>query len=261
MRNPSISYDYQATNPVRDTLPRSRPLRFVALTLLIMVSIAAGTTLGASLYRVEWRSPIALAPAEKTDKEIIVSGIEKPRTERLKTVIAVKTHAVNPLPQTLEPNQTPIVQASAERFGTGDNTEQVAQAETLVQRLRDNAPVDGAQTGSITSGAQPVDVAESEAQTIELEEKLSQQDEQNFNVDEPSAASQVPSHNGVELLNRQTAKYVNLRAGPDNEADVLAIVPAKTQLLAENNCTHWCAAIYQGQKGYIYKSFFLKELR
>ena len=71
-------------------------------------------------------------------------------------------------------------------------------------------------------------------------------------ADSPEAAL---APNGKPLTPAQADKYVNLRAGPDNESDVLEIIPANAELLAEENCTHWCAVSHDGVQGYIYKTF------
>ena len=47
---------------------------------------------------------------------------------------------------------------------------------------------------------------------------------------------------------------VNLRAGPDNDAGVLTIIPAKAAVTVVD-CDQWCQITYQGKKGFIYKSF------
>lgn len=52
-----------------------------------------------------------------------------------------------------------------------------------------------------------------------------------------------------------TTQAVNLRAGPNDEAEVLTVVPAKAAITAEDGCNHWCAASYDGRSGYIYKNF------
>ena len=53
---------------------------------------------------------------------------------------------------------------------------------------------------------------------------------------------------------RRCTTAVNLRAGPKDEAKVLAVVPARetVQLI---NCDGWCEVVFQGQRGWIYKSF------
>lgn len=49
---------------------------------------------------------------------------------------------------------------------------------------------------------------------------------------------------------------VNLRAGPDNGARVLTVVPGGAAIEAEEDC-NWCAASYDGRSGFIYKSFIV----
>ena len=47
---------------------------------------------------------------------------------------------------------------------------------------------------------------------------------------------------------------VNLRAGPDNKAKVIKVVPrnGKVEVIG---CNYWCEVTYSGKRGYIYKSF------
>ena len=52
----------------------------------------------------------------------------------------------------------------------------------------------------------------------------------------------------------KVTKYVNLRAGPADEAKVLAVVPALGTVQVVN-CDGWCEVEFKGQRGWIYKSF------
>ncbi|MEM6462148.1 MAG: SH3 domain-containing protein [Pseudomonadota bacterium] len=51
-------------------------------------------------------------------------------------------------------------------------------------------------------------------------------------------------------------KYVNMRAAPEKDAQVLTVVPAEQEIMVEPNCRHWCSAVYKDQRGYIYRTFF-----
>lgn len=64
-------------------------------------------------------------------------------------------------------------------------------------------------------------------------------------------ASQVPSG----LIAATTTTSVHLRAGPDNNAKVIATVPANASIMAPPSCKFWCAVEYHGERGYIYKDF------
>lgn len=229
------------------------PGRFVALTFVIIVSVAAGTTLGATMVRFEFRAPLNAA-IEKPPVTPVIA--ENTTTETKKTVVAVKTRAVNPLRKATDSAAVAALPVGSDRFG-GDATQQAfAENKSLVNRLQKKATVDGERTGSILSQPAPAEIAESEDEIIELERKLTAEGAEHFNVPEAADANSAPLPPQQGLRKRRTAKYVNLRAGPDNDADVLAIVPAKTEVLAEDNCVHWCATVYEGQKGYIYKTFF-----
>jgi uncharacterized protein YraI len=48
--------------------------------------------------------------------------------------------------------------------------------------------------------------------------------------------------------------WVNLRAGPSDDAEVLTVVPGDAEIQAEAGC-NWCAVTYEGRDGYIYKNF------
>ena len=52
----------------------------------------------------------------------------------------------------------------------------------------------------------------------------------------------------------RVTRYVNLRAGPADEANVVAVIPTNATVQAETGC-EWCAVTYQDKRGYIYKGF------
>lgn len=47
---------------------------------------------------------------------------------------------------------------------------------------------------------------------------------------------------------------VNMRARPDNNAAVIMVVPAKSEV-GLIGCRHWCEVIFRGKRGWIYKGF------
>lgn len=256
MREPSsLSILQKTTRPskrVRSTSPK--PRRFATLAFVVAVSVAAGTALGATMYRFELRAPLVAATENQSVKPAGANDAVAQATDNRKSVVAIKSRAVNPLPR----NRTAMAALPADsgRFGSPDQIQLVAEKKPLINQLREQAGVDGEKTGSILSQPPPAEIAETEAEIIELEQKLTSEGAEHFKVPAQSASDSALQPTAEGMYRRQTAKYVNLRAGPDNEADVLAIVPARTELLAQDDCIHWCAAIYLGQKGYIYKTFF-----
>lgn len=229
------------------------PVRFVTLTFVIMASVAAGTTLGATMIRLELNAPKESAAKEQPVAEVAAQTTSKGAQ---KTVIAVKTSAVKPLQPRTDDETINAPVASLDRFGQGAEQPAAAGNAALADRLQSKTVVDASNTGSIQSRTPSVEIAESEDEIIALERKLTAEGAEHFNLPDASQEKPVSSPVQQALQTRQTAKYVNLRAGPDNDADVLTVVPARTELLAETGCVHWCAAVYQGQKGYIYKTFF-----
>lgn len=253
MRNLSNPTSRRKARQIQGGKPSPNPVRFVTITLLIMVSVAAGTTLGATMIRFELNANKETATAEQP-VEVAVPQTA-PRGAR-KTVIAVKTGAVRPLKPA--PDRATIAKfpGRSDRFGTTTAQPAAPGSAALVDRLHAKKTVDGERTGSIQSRTPPVEIAESEDEIIALERKLADEGAEHFNLPEASQEKPAPTPAQQSLRTRQTAKYVNLRAGPDNDAVVLTVVPASTEVMAEANCVHWCAAVYQGQKGYIYKTFF-----
>lgn len=72
-------------------------------------------------------------------------------------------------------------------------------------------------------------------------------------AEEEEAEPEVASN----LQPATTAQYVNMRAGPADDADVITVVPANAAIEAETDC-RWCEVSYNGQKGYIFQSFITR---
>lgn len=105
----------------------------------------------------------------------------------------------------------------------------------------DNAPV--------------VAVAETVEEVLALEEI--QQREVEADLAEPSEETTA----AVPAVSKAAAKataWVNLRAGPSDDAEVLMVVPALADIEAESGC-NWCAVSYDGREGFIYKTFISYE--
>ena len=67
---------------------------------------------------------------------------------------------------------------------------------------------------------------------------------------EENAAVPVPA--GMRPATVTSA--VNLRAGPDNDAEVVKVLPERAAIQAEADCG-WCRVSHDGTTGYVYKSF------
>lgn len=101
-----------------------------------------------------------------------------------------------------------------------------------------------------------VEVAESEADAIAIENRLAKQGVAHFELPAASATpAAAPSRDDQRFRWSTTKEFVNLRAAPDKDSEVIVIVPANRRILTEENCTHWCVAIHNGQQGFIYKAY------
>lgn len=117
--------------------------------------------------------------------------------------------------------------------------------------------VDAASTASIAVAySGDVSIAESESEVLSMEAELASQGVEEFAdapVDDTAVVEAEAREDGLRPA--RAAKWVNMRAGPDNGARVLAVVPFDAAILAERGCRHWCEAVYKGKKGFIYKTF------
>lgn len=62
----------------------------------------------------------------------------------------------------------------------------------------------------------------------------------------------------VSKVAAKATTWVNLRAGPSDDAEVLMVVPSLAEIEAETGC-NWCAVAYDGREGFIYKNFISYE--
>ena len=117
----------------------------------------------------------------------------------------------------------------------------------------------GEQTASIPPAAPGgifvpvVAVAETAAEVEALE--AIQRQEVAEDIGEPSfeeTSAIAPA--GGQRVPATTTKWVNMRAGPSDDAEVLEVVPALAAIEAQSGCD-WCAVSHEGREGYIYKTF------
>jgi len=122
-----------------------------------------------------------------------------------------------------------------------------------------------------------VEVAATEAEVLAIEERLAAEGDPNFvlppetatdaGVPAETLSAVAPQPETAAAQSGQPAdlppawarEHVNLRAGPDNDAPIIAIIPGNAAIAAEDGCEHWCAAVYEGQQGYVYSSFIRRE--
>ncbi len=150
---------------------------------------------------------------------------------------------------------------------TPSSIDRVAQAHAVAEN---EAPASSAATvagpsaseASIASLAdvEPVDVAETPDEVAALEAEMAAAGAEFFKVPiEPAVAPKPEAEAEVALPVAWTNSWVNMRASPDNEGRTITIVPSGAEIRAQPNCRHWCRVAFDGQDGYIYKSFIRRE--
>lgn len=109
-------------------------------------------------------------------------------------------------------------------------------------------PLDGSNATSST-----VAVAETTEELLALEEIQRREVEADLATPSNEITAAIQPDTPQKVSARATA-WVNMRAGPADEAEVLMVVPGNAEIQAETDCG-WCAVSYDGRDGYIYKSF------
>lgn len=112
------------------------------------------------------------------------------------------------------------------------------------------------------AAAPEVAVAETEAEIEALEARQRREVDADLGAAGPDAgpaadmsANEAAASRPAAPMRAATAtQYVNMRAAPDDGAEVLMVVPAQAWIEAEADCG-WCAVAYEGRSGYIYRSF------
>lgn len=147
--------------------------------------------------------------------------------------------------------QLPVLPPNSARFGGKLPASNAATAPAAVDAVVGNT----ASSPPHPSSIETIDVANTEVAAVEIERKLTALGADHF---EPPTGPTEPARSAEAdqgLMKTRANSYVSLRAGPDKRTSELAVVPARAAILAQDNCQHWCRVIYNGRKGYIYKSY------
>ena len=100
-----------------------------------------------------------------------------------------------------------------------------------------------------------VPVAETEAEVAALEEIQQRANAAALSAELNEEVIVEPVDPAPILRPATVREYVNLRADPDMDADVLTVVPADAAIEAEQPCESWCAVRFGEQRGYIFADF------
>lgn len=233
--------------------------RFRGFVAGLGASIAVGAAAFALAGGVE--EPPAMSSLEAQDgPPVIAEAAESEASE-----MGANTHL--PLRTTL-PGDIASAQPETSEIGTTDedvraNNEMAAIPGTMVEPVAETEkapkpPFFDHQSAESAGSASPVAHEAKVEASNNLQEEPSEEVALSFETtvkatSEESAESMPPVTDGTsETEVAYAVKYANLRAGPNNSAAVLAIIPEGSPLEVVQ-CKQWCEVIAQGQRGWVYK--------
>lgn len=215
--------------------------------------------------------PVALAaavdaPAPVVTKLAPAKPAAEPRTSRVEPVSPMDAGPMEPEAAALpddDPRWGRAAMAAASEAVEDSSPEvsdpvEITELRSKLERLQDPAPAEAA-TAAIVPG-EPAATDATFTGTISPRAA----DQQAESIAAASAAPELPGAE-PDLTTEATEpaasprvakvnKYVNMRAGPENEATVLTVVPAGGSVNVIN-CDMWCEIDFDGRRGYVYKSF------
>lgn len=198
--------------------------------------------------------------AEAADAIMTASAASTPRSAPAVPTAENETTLAEAPSETVAPATRTLVdtQSLAARFGGPAPEAGASQAPEAVPQTAASV-AEAAETGEAPdTGALPedIEIAETEAEVLAIEERLSAAGAAYFELpQEPDDPFEAAISDEVPLPPARTNQWVNMRAGPDNDAEILTVVPFDAEIGAEADCRSWCEVVYEGQRGYIYQSF------
>jgi len=134
-----------------------------------------------------------------------------------------------------------------------NNMDAFAQAFDLgPDRSATTAAIDSAPYADAESGA-VVAVAESDVEVAALENRLASQNRDVFAVTDDDVAGASASGQGI------VTSYVNMRAAPENDADILKVLPERATVAIVDDCPNWCEVEHEGVRGFVFGSFLDRQ--
>lgn len=111
------------------------------------------------------------------------------------------------------------------------------------------AAVDPVADVETMSNGVSVAVAENEVEIAALESRMAALDAAVFALQSKADTQGEPMGQGL------VTSYVNMRAGPENEAEILKVLPQNATVSVLDSCPNWCQIEHEGVRGFVYGSF------
>lgn len=240
----------RSEKPFLSPLGRQRTLPAIAAPLALTVAggvalvVAFGTMFGIQARHV--------APgAAEAERPAIVERTGTPAEPQAATTAATPPPAVEAMEPTAQPNR-PSPAAPRDGSTAGLASSGAPQQPALRDADSDRT---AAIPRALPATAPDVPVAETDDEIAVLEDIQSEENREDLGQAAPTAADDADAAGGGAGMRPATvSSAVNMRAGPDNDAEVVKVLPARAGIDAEADC-NWCKVVHEGATGYVYKSF------
>jgi hypothetical protein len=216
-------------------VPAMRKLALPTAALLVLAGLGVGTTLLYDPPAIRDAAALASMEARAEPEAPVVAIAAKPEENVIQGI---------PAPSAPKSASAPAIndaKAAVDQFAAADPASApatVAEEDDTVQPELAYQPDHATTTGSI-----PAAVLEAAVKDTRK--------------DKPAVAAEPVTSDDVADAAAGEGRIrtaVNMRASPDKDAKVLAVVPAKASVTVIE-CDSWCKIAYEGQEGYVYKRY------
>ena len=208
-------------------------------------------------------------PVEPPQAEI---EVEAPDPAAVAKVTVGPEHAIE-LP-TDDPTASPVLKLAEVAEDVPSVDAAVANEEPLVADAEEESPADETETAAIASYAAEEPAIEArparkpKRQKAETAKPAVEQDTEVASLpgvdvggmaghpsgDDSTSTATAKSQGGAAAGSARVTAAVNLRTGPRKGSSVALVVPAGSAVKVLS-CDGWCQVVYNGKKGWVYKSF------
>lgn len=264
-------------------IPRFSPLRMIRRHPVRSASIAGAALLGAALVTLALppQTPAEIALSQEVEEIVAVEAVdaELPAQEVVESEVAALASAPRPtvekatrialleptdtapgLPDearwssagTMQPSRTAareLAELLGEQHERATDVDAFAQAFDLEpDRNATTAAIDAMDAGDARRG-DVVAIAESDIEVAALESRLANENRDVFALADGDAAASGPIGQGT------VTSHVNMRAAPENDAQILKVLPQSASVSVVDDCPNWCEVEHEGVRGFVYGSF------
>ncbi|RUM95537.1 hypothetical protein EET67_22495 [Pseudaminobacter arsenicus] len=221
-------------------IPAMRKLALPVAAAMVLAGLGVGTTLLYDPPAIREAAALASMEARAEPEAPVVVAAAQPDPDVIQGIPAPST----PSPASTSETAPATPDISADRLPSPDSAP-APSATTTVAAKADIQPELAYQPDHATmTGSIPAAVLAAAVKDTRDEK--------------PAAAAELAASSddvaNASAREGQIRTAVNMRASPDKDAKVLAVVPAKASV-SVIECKSWCKIAYEGQEGYVYKRY------